>query len=107
MAVDIKDCGQEMHYDTEPNIVALDLAAAERDGSLGFVGSTYSAENDVVYDGIGRAGARLVTFAPILKDDVFPLADILNFMLSVGREAMGSHVEMEFAVVFHGQPMAI
>jgi len=98
MAVDIKDCGQEMHYDTEPNIVALDLAAAERDGSLGFVGSTYSAENDVVYDGIGRAGARLVTFAPILKDDVFPLADILNFMLSVGREAMGSHVEMEFAV---------
>ena len=32
------------------------LAEAERDGTLAAVASTYSPENDVVYDGVSRAG---------------------------------------------------
>jgi len=36
---------------------------AERDGTLAFVGSTYSRENDAIYDGISRPGPRVVTFA--------------------------------------------
>ena len=37
------------------------------------LGSTYSPENNAVYDGLSRPGVRLVTFAPVLKHDVFPL----------------------------------
>jgi len=74
------------------------LETAEKDGTLSMVGSTYSRENDAVYDGISRSGRRVVTFAPILKHKVFPLADILNVMLQMGTWGMGTNVEIEFAV---------
>jgi hypothetical protein len=62
------------------------------------LGSTYSPDNDAVYDGIGRAGARIVSFAPILKQEVFPLASILQQLSAVGEDALGQPVEIEFAV---------
>jgi hypothetical protein len=47
-------------------------SCAEKDGTLYAMGSTYSHENEAVYDGISRSGARIVTFAPILKQKLFP-----------------------------------
>ncbi len=77
---------------------AFGLDAAEKDGTLGRVGSTYSPENDVIYDGLSRPGPRVVTFAPILKQGLFPLADILRTLLEAGQEGVGAPVEIEFAV---------
>ncbi|MBX7150702.1 histidine kinase [bacterium] len=74
------------------------LNIAERDGTLSHVGSTFSLENDAVYDGIARKGLRVVTFAPILKNRVFPLPEILDLLLDLGSWGMGSPVEIEFAV---------
>jgi len=74
------------------------LAAAEADGALAAVASTYSPENDAVYDGLSRPGPRLVTFAPILKSDAFPLAELLSTLMAEGERGMGSPVEIEFAV---------
>ncbi len=82
------------------------LSTAERDGTLAKVGSTFSFENDAVYDGISRSGMRLVTFAPILKNKMFPLPEILELLLDLGSWGMGSPVEMEFAVDGSGQPKA-
>jgi len=76
----------------------LDLHEAEVDGTLTFLGSTYSPENDAIFDGISRPGVRLVTFAPILKYDDFPLAEILQRLLEIGAYASGVSVEIEFAV---------
>src|ERR1019366_7008801 len=58
--------------------VRFGLDVAETDGTLAPVASTYNRDNDAVYDGIGRAGARVVSFAPILKQEIFPLAAILD-----------------------------
>ena len=74
------------------------LEIAEKDGTLFEVGSTYSTENDAVYDGISREGIRVVTFAPVLKHKIFPLADILNLLLGIGTWGMGTPVEIEFAI---------
>jgi hypothetical protein len=76
----------------------FDMDVADEDGTLDAVGSVYSAENDAIYDGIGRRGVRLVTFAPVLKHDVFPLAGILDTLLTVSTRATNAPVEMEFAV---------
>lgn len=76
----------------------FDLKKAEEDGTLFYVASTYSSENDSVYDGISRPGRRVVTFAPILKHKLFPLADILDLVLDMGTWGMGTQVEIEFAV---------
>jgi len=82
----------------------FDLSKAEKDMTLSYVGSTYSPENEAVYDGISRPGTRVVTFAPILKHSVFPLAEILDKICEIGAWGMGTHVEIEFAVNMNVQP---
>jgi len=76
----------------------FELDAAEADGTLAAVGSTYSPEDDTVHDGLGRQGIRLVTFAPVLKQGLFPLADILAELLDRLKHGVGGDVEIEFAV---------
>ncbi len=74
------------------------LEAAEHDGTLRAVASTYSKDNHAVYDGMSRPGARIVSFAPMLKHGSFPLADILDVLVRAGEDALGNPVEIEFAV---------
>lgn len=81
------------------NLALLDLSDAERHGTLDPIGSVYSPENNAIYDGIHRSGARLVSFAHVLKSDLFPLAEILKLLLELGRRTMSAEVEIEFAVV--------
>ncbi len=85
---------------------SFDLAVAESDGALAAVASTYSAENDAVYDGLSRPGPRLVTFAPVLKQGLFPLADVLSTLMAEGERGMGTPVEIEFAVSLGPRPGA-
>ncbi len=80
------------------------LDVAEQDGTLSYVGSTFSPENDAVYAGISRDGIRLVSFAPILKDNLFPLPEILELLLDMGTWGMGTPVEIEFAVNITAPP---
>ncbi len=91
--------------DASANIIKLDLDAAEEDGTLAPIGSVYSLDNDVVYDGLSRSGPRLVTFAHVLKSNLFPLAEILQTLLKIGRDGMGCPVEIEFAVDMTRKPM--
>jgi len=100
---------EDMLNNSQSAFMALDLAhqqmketsfsldEAEADGTLHAVGSTYSADNDVVYDGLGREGTRIVSFAPILKHELFPLPQILEALMTCGAEALGRPVEIEFA----------
>jgi CheY-like chemotaxis protein len=74
------------------------LDVAEGDGTLSPVGSTYSDDNEAVYDGIGRPGVRIVSFAPMLKHGLFPLPAILETLVKAGEDALGIPVEIEFAV---------
>jgi len=74
------------------------LDVAEADGTLPPFASTYSADNHAVYDGMSRPGPRVVTFAPMLKHGIFPLAEILEVLVRSGEDALGNPVEIEFAV---------
>ncbi len=74
------------------------LNVAEKDGTLHFVGSVYSPDNDRITDGLSRPGARIVTFGPVLRGKLFPLPEILDLLLDMGTWGMGTPVEIEFAV---------
>ncbi len=76
----------------------VSLRVAEKDGTLDAVASTYSADNHAIYDGLSRPGPRVVTFAPILKHDIFSLPAILDQLVRIGESALGRPVEIEFAV---------
>jgi len=95
------------HYDdpdTELREARFELKDAEADGTLQTVGSTYSADNHAVYDGLSRPGSRIVSFAPILKHGVFPLAPLLEQLSKIGEDAFARPVEIEFAVRMPHQP---
>src|SRR5579863_9755281 len=78
--------------------VRFGLDIAEADGTLQAVASTYSADNQAVYDGLSRPGPRVVTFAPMLKHGIFPIASNLELLVRAGEDALGNPVEIEFAV---------
>lgn len=82
----------------------FELATAEADGTLAAVASTYSPQDDAVHDGLGREGIRLVTFAPVLKQGLFPLAEVLQELLAQLKRGVGGEVEIEFAVELAGAP---
>ena len=97
-ALELKHSDKPRNSVAQLREVRFGLEIAESDQTLAKLGSTYSVDNHAVYDGIGRPGARIVSFAPILKHGVFPLAAILEQLTKIGEDAFGRAVEMEFAV---------
>ena len=82
----------------DSNLLEPTLDVAEAHGTLQHVASVYRADNDVIRDDLRHPGARVVTFNNILRYHAIPLADALSYVLRLLRRAVGSDVEMEFAV---------
>ncbi|MCP5102568.1 MAG: phosphoenolpyruvate synthase, partial [bacterium] len=97
-ALDLSEKDLEIKRDEKFSLVSLSLEEAETDGTLFFVAGTFSGEDNAIRDTISIKGPRVVTFANLLKYNVFPLADILKELLRIGWESFGSHVEIEFAL---------
>ena len=76
----------------------LDLDQAINDAPVQHLCSTYSAQDHRIRDGVQASGYPVCTFASILKYRSLPLAEILTEILAIGRQGMGSPVEIEFAV---------
>ncbi len=88
-----------VHPTEEGNLLNLGLAAAEEDGCLALVGSTYVVSDDRIVDSLAvDGGPRVVTFAPVLKHGRFPLSEILSHVLNTCQNYIGSPVELEFAM---------
>jgi hypothetical protein len=82
----------------ELELVSHRVETAIEDGTLAALASTYSRENDAVYDGLSRRGVPCVTFAPILKQRIFPLPEILELLLDLSQQSLNVPAEIEFAV---------
>ncbi|HQN14762.1 MAG TPA: PEP/pyruvate-binding domain-containing protein [Bacteroidales bacterium] len=76
----------------------LDIDIAENQGNLKHCASVYDAESDRMMPGITHAGPRVVNFANILKYNYIPLAETIQVVLDVVKEALGTPVEIEFAI---------
>jgi len=96
-AVSMKHVASVAFLEEDQYLIKEGIDRAERDGVLEYLASTYSRENDTVYDGISFAGPRIINFAHILKNEIFPLAKIVQALLKLSSEAMDCPVEMEFA----------
>lgn len=80
------------------NLKPYPLEQSEKDGVLKWMGGVISNEDNLLRDSLRYKGKRVITFNPILKWKSFPLADIVNEMLSLGKSALGCDVEIEFTV---------
>ncbi len=79
-------------------LIKLDIADAEKHGTLKHCASVYDIDNDRIIPGIENPGPRIVNFANILKYNYTPLANAISVILDVVKEALGCPVEIEFAV---------
>jgi len=79
-------------------LVKANVADADFDGALTLVASTYDARADRLVAGTGRAGPRVVTFAPLLVLEELPLNRVIRSLLAVCEDALQAPVEIEFAV---------
>jgi CheY-like chemotaxis protein len=86
------------------NMIKLPIEEAHKDGTLKYIGSTYDFQNNIIKDNVNYDGIKLVTFAKILKYNTFPLCDILNEFMEIGKKEMNNHIEIEFAVNFPKNP---
>jgi hypothetical protein len=82
----------------DAGLCKLDIYDAEMHGTLKHCASVYSAENDRIIPGISDPGPRVVNFADILKYNYIPMAKTIEVVLDVVKEALGSAVEIEFAI---------
>jgi len=79
-------------------LVQTGLAEAEADGALRYLVSTYDAGSDRLNPGLDVRGARALTFAPLLGSRLLPFNDLLSRLLRLSENALGTPVEIEFAI---------
>lgn len=79
-------------------LTTLDIDDAERHGTLRHCASVYNSDNNSIIPGLDKPGPRIVNFANILKYNYTPLAKTIDLVLDVVKEALGSPVEIEFAL---------
>lgn len=72
--------------------------------SLKMIASTYDRENMRIVDSCYPDGPRIVTFAPQLKFNTFPLAEIIRSLLEMAEKEIKCPVEIEFAVNLEREP---
>lgn len=81
----------------EENLDKLGLKVAEEHGTLNTVASVYSPGDNTFKEPLRFPGPRIVTFANILKWNLFPLSEMLQDLIYFGRKSFGCEVEIEFA----------
>lgn len=86
------------------NLQRFSVADAEQFASLKKVASTFDYENFRMVDSCYAQGPRCITFAPILKFNTFPLADIVSRLLSIAEAEIKCPVEIEFAANLMHEP---
>ena len=96
-ALDTRHVGNDFKVDDGFNILDLKVKEAERDNSLNFIASTYDPYDQVIRDGLYEGGRKVISFAGVLQQNVFPLPELLQMSMRYGAEAMRRPVEIEFA----------
>ncbi len=79
-------------------LIENDISVAEKQGTLNHLASVYNPDNNTVYPGISKAGPRIINFANILKYNYVSLAKTIELVLELGKDAMGTAIEIEYAV---------
>ncbi|HEY9113900.1 MAG TPA: PEP/pyruvate-binding domain-containing protein [Bacteroidales bacterium] len=97
-AVDLAKRNLNLLEGETAGLACKDISVAEKQGTLNHCASVYDADNNVIYPGLNRPGPRIINFANILRYNYIPLAKTIELVLEMGKDAMGTAVEIEYAV---------
>lgn len=96
-ALDTTRVGEDFKVDDGFNILSLKVKEAEKDRVLNYIASTYDPYDQVIRDGLYEGGRKIISFAGVLQQGVFPLPEILQLAMKHGAGEMRRPVEIEFA----------
>ncbi|MDR3262166.1 MAG: phosphoenolpyruvate synthase [Tannerella sp.] len=97
-ALDLENLVKTYSIDDAFNLLRLPVKAADADGALKHIVSTYDPDDQIIREGYYPGGRKILSFVNILQHEVFPLADILDKVLGIGQTEMGRPIEIEFAM---------
>jgi len=88
----------QLGVDEDANLAKREISDADDEPPMKMLASTYLPDEGRIRDSAHVEGYRVLTFAQVLKYDLFPLAKILAEILEIGQIGMGCPVEMEFSI---------
>ena len=103
-AVDLNSYVNIMQRDEDSTIKRYSISVAEQHGELTQTASTFDPGNQRLNPGIGRDGMRVIDFAPILQLETIELSKAIRLLLKASEIAIGTPVEIEFAMIIPSDP---
>ena len=97
-AADLERHDIDLMEGEEAGLARLQISEAETHGTIKHLASVYDPNNDRFEPGLARIGPRVLNFANILQYEYIPLAKTIEVILDVVHEALGTAVEIEYAV---------
>lgn len=97
-ALKVHNYPEHLNYNRYSNLEKREIDEAETELPIRLLSSVYSVNEHRVRDSGNIPGAKIITFASVLKHDLFPLPQLLSDLLVLGRKGMGCPVEIEFSV---------
>jgi CheY-like chemotaxis protein len=97
-AVDLKKKDINLLEGDTAGLIKPDIYEAEKHGSLKHCVSVFDPNNNSISAGLDKAGPRIVNFGNILKYNYVPMAKTIEVVLGIVKEALGTPVEIEFAI---------
>ncbi len=88
----------ELGINEDANLAKREIADAAGDPPVRTLSGFFLHGENRIRDSYDPNGHPVLTFAPVLKYDLFPLAPMLADVLALGQEGIGSPVELEFSV---------
>ena len=97
-AMRIGDCSPHVDVDEDATLEKREVSDAVQETPIKLLASTYFPGEHKIRDTVQMTGCPVLTFAPVLKYQTFPLADILVAVLDASHQGMGCPVEIEFSI---------
>jgi len=94
----------ELGINEDANLSKREVDEVTDEPPMKKLASTYFPEEHRIRDTTHVPGYRVLTFAQVLKFDLFPLGKLLTDVLEMGQEGMGCPVELEFSVNWPQDP---
>lgn len=96
-----ENCFRNSWVEEDATLQRRKITDAVNEAPLHFLASTYEANDARIRDTFDGKGIPVLTFANILKYGEFPLPEVIQKMLEIGKRGFGCDIEIEFAVNFN------
>lgn len=97
-ALKIKNYPDDLKFQIYSNLEKRDIESAKNEFPLKTLSSTYVYEENRIRDTWHAPGAKVLTFAKLLKYDSPTVSGVISDLLELGKKSFGGPVEIEFAL---------